>query len=205
MRSPVRNRDVCVDKYELSVSQGGLPELRPLGHQSFLSCLEACARRGKRLLWNDEWLQACEGTPRARCNIYAHHPVLKKLSQPSWVYRGVDCLHGANAWGKTCMNDPSLNQGAAALATNHKYSGCVSRIGVANMVGNLGEWVMNVRWQRGKLMGRFNGGLYAQRKSSCSYTTVAHDTEYADYSLGCRCALDMPFEERLQLALSLPF
>ena len=91
------------------------------------------------------------------------------------------------------MNDPALNRLPKSLTRNKGYSKCVSNYGIYNMVGNLGEWVEGV-WKNKKReqVARFNGGLYPQRKSSCSYTTIAHGPDYMDYSTGCRCARD-PF------------
>ncbi|MFK7824589.1 MAG: hypothetical protein AB8G05_10550 [Oligoflexales bacterium] len=80
---------------------------------------------------------------------------------------------------------------ANSLASNSLFEQCVSKHGVVNMVGNLGEWVSDVRLVKGRKFGRFNGGLYAQKKSSCEYTTTAHSVDYRDYSLGCRCAKDL--------------
>lgn len=56
------------------------------------------------------------------------------------------------------------------------------------MVGNVGEWVSDLSEDAQHTYGRFNGGLFPQPKSSCSYATVAHAPEYRDYSIGCRCA-----------------
>ena len=73
------------------------------------------------------------------------------------------------------MNDPSLNSYKKGLARNKGFSKCVSKYGVYNMVGNLGEWVAGSWLNRSKeRVARFNGGLYPQNKSSCKYTTVAH-------------------------------
>lgn len=203
--SPARNRDICVDRYEMSPKSSDSRWVRPFAHQSFFTCMEGCARRGKRMLWHSEWQAACSGTPAKRCNIYGAHPVLKKAASKTWRYKGVDCSKQNNTWGKECMNDPSLNQGKGVLAHNAAFSQCVSESGVANMIGNLGEWVLDVSWKKGRLMGRFNGGLYPQPRSSCGYTTIAHEAEYSDYSVGCRCAMDLPTDDRWQLAFAEPF
>ncbi|MBL8836480.1 MAG: hypothetical protein JNL66_09550, partial [Alphaproteobacteria bacterium] len=66
---------------------------------------------------------------------------------------------------------------------------CVSSHGVRNMVGVLGQWVSDTypSPSGSGARGQFNGGLYPQPQSSCNYTTIAHPTDYTDYSIGCRC------------------
>ena len=186
---------VCVDKYELSYAgRRPISRVKPLGYRSQISCMRHCRKRKKRLLNNREWLIACEGTRPRFCNIYRSHPIIRKVkSKRAWIYRGVNCKKGKRRWSKHCMSDPSLNRFPQGLATNKGFSKCVSKYGVYNMVGNLGEWVagswLNKKKER---MARFNGGLYPQRKSSCTYSTVAHGPAYRDYSIGCRCGQD-PF------------
>jgi len=185
-----RRVKVCVDKYELSYpGKRPVTRVRPIGYRSQISCMHHCRKRGKRLLNNREWLVACEGTRPGFCNIYRSHPVINKVrSKKSWIYKGVNCKKGKMRWSKHCMRDPSLNRTPKGLAANKGFSKCVSKYGVYNMVGNLGEWVAGAwRNKNGKLVARFNGGLYPQNKSSCSYSTVAHGPGYSDYSIGCRC------------------
>lgn len=140
---------------------------------------------------NGEWRVACEGTKEQHCNRNQTHPIIKLLkSKERWFYKGLNCKDPANTWGKY-MQDPRINMQKYALGKNSSFDKCVSKHGVHNMVGNLGEWVEGQRRKKGQLYGRFNGGLYPQKSSSCSYTTVAHTLEYKDYSIGCRCAFDL--------------
>jgi formylglycine-generating enzyme required for sulfatase activity len=179
---------VCVDRFELYESQS----LKPVGYMNRASCEDACKAQGKRLLKNKEWLLACEGTKPKACNIFRQSPVVRMYRAPEpWIFMGVDCKQGENRWTLTCMNDPRLNEMAEGLAVPGEFKDCVSRFGVYDMVGNLGEWVDEPN-------GVFNGGLYPMPRSSCQYTTTAHGPGYSDYSIGCRCGMTPALKKRRQ-------
>ena len=189
--NPIKKIKICVDRYEYSISNTNLKHQKPKSNINYYQCTNYCAKQKKRLLTHEEWLVSCEGTQPKYCNRNQPHPIVRKLvSNKPWYYNGLNCKHGRNAWG-ACMQDPSLNLQKKSLGKNSDYSKCVSKYGIYNMVGNLGEWVKDYRVKNGAKFGRFNGGLYTQQRSSCSYTTVAHKLAYKDYSIGCRCALDI--------------
>ena len=190
---PVKNAakkvSVCVDKYEYSLKKSKKRSSRPLANVSFYECRNYCAKQQIRLLTHNEWVVACEGTKPRYCNRNKPHPVIQKLrDNKPWVYGQKNCKNPNNAW-RDCMKDPSLNR--RSLARNGDYKKCVSKYGVHHMVGNLGEWVHDFRRRDGDIYGRFNGGLYPQKRSSCDYTTKAHKLSYKDYSIGCRCAIEL--------------
>lgn len=168
----VESLNLCVDKEEMTGVNG-----QPVGNMNYNMCKTACEMVGKRLPTDREWVSSCEGTPKDKCNIYAEHPIEARLkSYEPWKFKGVDCKAGNNAYG-VCMLDPSLYKGSVDM-NDIRYTECLSKAGVHNMIGSLGEWVEE---------GWFNGGLFPQEKSSCSYSTRAHSKEYKDYSIGCRC------------------
>lgn len=190
VQSKKHNVNICVDKYEASFGNGN-HKRKPLANQNYYSCRKTCSSLGKRLLTHKEWKLSCVGTQPNKCNKYRNHPVYRKLaSKKPWFYKSINCKKNNNYW-KECLKDPKLNRLAAGLAKNNEFRQCVSHFGVLNMVGNLGEWVDDVRMQGGRRFGRFNGGLYPQKRSSCNYTTTSHRLDYKDYSLGCRCAKDL--------------
>ena len=183
-----RRVSVCVDRFEYSFRTSNLKKRRPVSNVNYFECRRYCKKQNKRLLTHNEWLAACEGTKPQYCNRHQPHPIIQKLkSRKAWYFRGMNCKDPKNTW-RSCMQDPSLNYQKRSLARNGDYSKCVSKHGVYNMVGNLGEWVHDYRKKNGIFFGRFNGGLYPQMKSSCNYTTIAHKLDYKDYSIGCRCA-----------------
>lgn len=182
---PERNVSVCLDIRLRSGSDG-----KPLGGQNRATCAAWCKSQGKRLPSNNEWLIGCIGTEAKNClpaNI--SHPIGSRLqSAAPWTVEGVNCKAGGAAWGKVCMNDMSLN---ANLPRERPR--CLSQFGLRDMVGVLGQWVADdVKLPGRAPTGQFNGGLWPQSESSCGYTTVAHPADWSDYSIGCRCALDVP-------------
>ncbi len=84
----------------------------PSGYASWFQAQQACANAGKRLLTNDEWQLAVTGTPDTG---------------------------GADNGTTDCATDdvPLIDR---TVATGSR-SGCVSRWGAYDMVGNAGEWV----------------------------------------------------------------
>lgn len=208
MYAPNKRVNVCVDKYELTLSEksskpkvqnwgsikgikpidlDGVEEAIPSPNLNYYQCKSICKAQGKRMLSDKEWKTACEGTPITKCNRYQPHPVVRMLDRDTWVYKGVNCKKKRNTYTEHCMNDPRLVKLNYSIAKNGDFDECVSKHGVYHMVGNLGEWVSNVRKKGSRLRGRFNGGLFPQPKSSCEYTTIAHGPSYQDYSIGCRC------------------
>lgn len=195
---PSRNINICVDKYESSVETSEYKYIKPLSNLNYHDCKRYCAVNNKRLLSHREWLVSCEGTNPRYCNKFRAHPVLRKLrSKRSWYYRGKNCKNSKNTWGK-CMQDLRLNRLRGSLARNGDFKNCVSKFGIYHMVGNLGEWVRDIQMRRGIIFGRFNGGLYPQKKSSCRYSTYSHGPNYRDYSIGCRCARTVNTQESLE-------
>jgi formylglycine-generating enzyme required for sulfatase activity len=192
--SPAWQVNVCMDR-DLRREANG----RFMGSVGRLQCQAWCQARGRRLPTNNEWMVACEGTQPAHCLRPAiSHPIMHRLRSPRpWIYNEVDCKVGTNAW-RSCMSDLRLNDRARdpqsgatiGLPTAAETRACVSRWGVRNMVGVLGQWVVDTYPSPagGGTRGQFNGGLYPQPASSCNYTTVAHPADYTDYSIGCRCS-----------------
>lgn len=202
--SPNWQVNICMDR-DLRREPNG----RFMGSVGRLQCQAWCQSRGRRLPTNNEWMVACEGTRPQQCLRPAiSHPILHRLRNTRhWVYNDVDCKVGSNAW-RSCMSDLRLNDrvrdprsGATiGLPTATETRACVSQYGVRNMVGVLGQWVVDTYPSPAGngTRGQFNGGLYPQPASSCNYTTVAHPSDYTDYSIGCRCsrAVDTSITER---------
>jgi formylglycine-generating enzyme len=115
-------------------------------------------------------------------------------------------------WAYAQFNDPTLNQEPGFLARSGEHAGCVGDAGVYDLVGNLHEWVSDTAdaafrarldsegvhrsfqyWSPGN--GVFMGGFYSTHGElgpGCTFTTIAHDPTYHDYSTGFRCCADAP-------------
>lgn len=161
---------------------GEVPQAYVSGDEAAAACVAA----GKRLCTSDEWLAACRG-PDDRTFPYgdAHvdgacndrydggHPVVDYFGTADGVWDGAH------------MNDPGINQQAGTVAAGGAFTGCVTPEGVADLHGNLHEWVDDAA-------GTFRGGFYADASINgvgCGYATTAHDRAYHDYSTGFRCCV----------------
>jgi formylglycine-generating enzyme required for sulfatase activity len=222
----------CVDRYEAHLlepqSDGTLaphpayerPEkkryvaascagVKPQGFISQVEAAAACDNAGKRLCRLTEWYRACTGSEKTtypygasyekgRCNVGKNH----LLSE----------LHGASSqlWSYHDFNDPELAKRPGFLALTGEYARCTSPEGVADMVGNLHEWVADrvdgtlpsklpvpavIQRRIGRHLGNgiFMGGFFSttsEHGAGCTFTTAAHDPRYHDYSTGFRCCKD---------------
>ena len=184
--------------------------------QAYISRVEseaACAEAGKRLCTRREWQRACgyraDGRPGGTypygdrwqpnaCNSNKAHVLTLRFGADSRLWRYAD------------FNDPTLDQMPDFLARSGAYAGCVGDAGVYDMVGNLHEWVSDTAdaafearirnegvarafqyWSPGN--GVFMGGFYStlgELGPGCTFTTVAHERRYHDYSTGFRCCAD---------------
>ncbi len=160
---------------------GSVPQGYISGDVAELACLAA----GKRLCTSTEWQLACSGEAGRTypygdlydgdaCNdTRTQHPVVE--------------LFGADAdWSTAQMNDSRLNQLPDSLAASGDFAACVTPEEVADLHGNLHEWVADAA-------GSFRGGFFVDavlNGPGCSYVTTAHDRSYHDYSTGFRCCTD---------------
>ncbi len=168
----------CIDRYEFPNRAGA----RPAVMISFLEAREACRDEGKRLCSNEEWTLACEGPARLpypygysrdpqACNVDRRHR-----------FPNTDLLSGSVgvAAEVTRLDD---------RAASGSFPRCVSHYGVADMSGNVDEWVqlstkspLNSESAPGS-----KGGYFGPVRARCRPTTTAHGPEFRFYQLGFRC------------------
>lgn len=193
----------------------------PQGYINRVEATAACKNAGKRLCTMHEWRRACEGrgastfpyggrSVKGRCNIEKFHLLA--------IRYGAD----VHKWTYKHFNDPSLLAEPGYLARTGEYVECVSEEGVHDLVGNLHEWVSDTvdadlmghlaaegvprgsqPWTEGN--GVFMGGFFStseQHGPGCTFTTVAHEPSYHDYSVGFRCCADHKPSEVRGLPLS---
>jgi sulfatase modifying factor 1 len=233
----------CVDKFEAGLELVGADgERTPHPHyerpqkgvvyaavskqgifpQAYISRVEAkaaCEAAGKRLCSRAEWQRACKGKGHMRYP-YGHTRSKGKCSSGKLhLLREKFGDHPKGGWKyDEHFNSPDLNREPGYLARTGEYEGCISELGVADMVGNLHEWVSDTvdqtfmddlekedvdrqyqPWREGN--GIFMGGFYSttsEHGPGCSFTTVAHEPTYHDYSTGFRCCkkADLPPPEK---------
>ncbi len=158
----------------------------PQGYISGSQARAACVNAGKRLCALADWVAGCRGPAnliypygntyvRRRCNeARTPHPVVQFYGTSVGVFTSER------------MNNPGINQQPDSLAPSGAFSECLSPYGLADMVGNLHEWINDTA-------GTFKGGFYVDAEINghgCLYTTTAHNFDYRDYSTGFRCCAD---------------
>jgi Sulfatase-modifying factor enzyme 1 len=155
----------------------------PQGYITGAESRDACRNAGKRLCALADWLAACRG-PARQIYPYGNTYVHRRCNEgrtPHPVVQFYGTAVGVFTFAR--MNDPGINQQSDSLARAGAFTGCVSPDGLADMVGNLHEWIDDPA-------GTFKGGFYADAENNgrgCLYTTTAHNLDYRDYSTGFRC------------------
>ena len=187
----------------------------PQAYISRVEAAEACANAGKRLCSRAEWTRACKGRSWSR---YPYGNEGKRGACNTGKVHLLEKFYGRSrgGWTYEVFNDPRLDREPGFLAKSGEHQTCGSDEGVFDMVGNLHEWVSddvgsdiedvlardNVErkkqpWRVGNAM--FVGGFFSttvEHGPGCSYTTVAHEPTYHDYSTGFRCCKDAPGDSR---------
>ncbi len=191
--------------------------LFPQGYISKVEAAAACQNAGKRLCSRREWQRACQGRRHTmfpygqkrvagRCNHEKPHLLSQRF--------GAD----PRRWKYEQFNDPTLDVEPGFLARSGEYATCDTTEGVHDMIGNLHEWVSDVvdeaflerfdaedveRVSQPRKIGNgmFMGGFFStadQHGPGCSFTTVAHEPTYHDYSIGFRCCkgADLPKKKK---------
>ena len=105
----------CIDRYEYPNTKGGLPQVQV----SWEAATLLCEAQSKRLCSSAEWERACAGTQR---RAYSYGPT----REPT-----------------TCNTPIEDGPGSPPfpLAASGTHAGCVSPEGVADLNGNVSEWV----------------------------------------------------------------
>jgi sulfatase modifying factor 1 len=196
-----------------------VPGVMPQGYVNRVEAASACQNAGKRLCSMREWRRACEGG-RGWHWPYGARAVVGTCNHEKGHV--LSLRHGADPrrWTYEMFNDPALDVEPGFLARTGEYAGCTSAEDVHDLVGNLHEWVSDTvdaelaakleaeevernsqPWKTGN--GVFMGGFFStadQHGPGCTFTTIAHEPTYHDYSIGFRCcaAADLPPPARRQ-------
>lgn len=182
---------VCIDRFEwpnqagvkpaLAMSAIAEPEDRAAG--IVMDAEQLCASVGKRVCYDDEWIQACEGPGGTR------YPFGDKL--PKFTPGEGTGLCNYDKWfrnvdeRKVFLRDPAelrrLDQSEPAGARDT----CISASGAMDMVGSAEEWV---RTREGgyALAGRFWAEVWP-----CRSMSHVHAPNWHYYQSGFRCCLDL--------------
>ncbi len=184
----------------------------PQAYISRKAASAACKAVGKRLCSREEWMRSCKG-PKGW--TFPYGPRLKRDKCNSSKSHLLQMFFGSDP-GKwkydEVFNNPKLAKEPGYLATTGFFPECMSAEGTFDMVGNLHEWVSDSvgediqdilerdkvdrnkqPWHEGN--GIFMGGFFStndQHGPGCTFTTIAHEPAYHDYSTGFRCCKSLP-------------
>jgi hypothetical protein len=188
-------------------------DVMPQGYINRNEATLACKNAGKRLCTMREWRRACQGKASSTYP-YGRKLVAGRCNHQKAHLLSIRFGSDPKRWTYEMFNDPSLDVEPGFLAKTGSYDGCATSDDVRDMVGNLHEWVSDTvdaelveklegedverksqPWKEGN--GVFMGGFFStadQHGPGCTFTTIAHEPAYHDYSIGFRCcaAADLP-------------
>ena len=196
--------DVCMDRYEAP----NRPGARPLVMYTMIQAEAWCEARGKRLCYDDEWTQACQGPQQTRypygdryepgrCNddkTWRRYdgPVLQRWANSassSQIYSYEQQLRlarrASRASADASEHIDSLYQGTAA----GRRPGCGGDYGVYDLVGNVEEWTRRRDGGSGGFHGRLKGRFWAESRT-CQSGVSSHGDSFRFYEIGFRCCMD---------------
>jgi formylglycine-generating enzyme required for sulfatase activity len=151
-----------------------------------------CTERGKRLCTQDEWVRACEGPHHRKYPYGSEYREDVCNDDKGWIVVHWKALA---KWPR----DPALEE--ATRLFQGDMSGaraeCVSEEGVADLTGNVAEWVRRST-PSGRtgydhvLKGCYWAGCYREPHPSCEFTNAAHPGTFRTYEAGFRCCSSRP-------------
>ncbi|HVV85580.1 MAG TPA: SUMF1/EgtB/PvdO family nonheme iron enzyme [Kofleriaceae bacterium] len=170
-----------------SVIAVSAPGIVPQGYIDQVHAGAACARAGKRLCTDAEWLRACRG---AANTTYPYGDTREPgvCNDARACHPAVQYFQSSDASVFSMIGHPCLDQLPDGLARTGAHAGCTSADGIYDLMGNLHEWTADPA-------GTFRGGFFVDTRingDGCLYVTTAHDVSHWDYSTGFRCCADHP-------------
>jgi formylglycine-generating enzyme required for sulfatase activity len=179
---PVHKR-FCIDKYEYPNKEG----VKPAVAVTWEEARDQCAAEGKRLCGSQEWTLACEG---------AEH-----LPYPTGYTRDANACNYDRPYimpNDAAFKNPETRADEIARIDQRDPSGtrnsCVSPYGVADMAGNVDEWVLNEGGHADKApyQSGLKGGYWGPVRNRCRPMTTDHNRWHIGYQIGFRCCSDAP-------------
>lgn len=177
--SPYRNPGAA------TVAAVSAPDLVPQGYLNQTQAGAACARAGKRLCADAEWLRACQG-PAATPYPYGATREPGRCNDARTCHPAVQYFESSDSSVFGMIDHPCLDQLPDGLTRTGAHPQCTSADAIFDLMGNLHEWTADPA-------GTFRGGFFVDTTvngNGCLYRTTAHDVSHWDYSTGFRCCAD---------------
>ena len=176
-KAPPMKKRFCIDRYEYPNKAGD----KPVVMKSWTDAQELCKAAGKRLCGDSEWTLACEGKHR-----WAYPYGNTRDSKACNIDRALPAVD------QFALADPRRAAAEAARLWQGEPSGsrprCISSYGVADMTGNVDEWVVN---ESGKpFKSGLKGGYWGPVRARCRPMTTTHGETFPFYQTGFRCCAD---------------
>ena len=177
----LQHRRFCVDVLEYPNMTG----VKPAVWVSFDDAKRACAIEGKRLCAAEEWELACEGS-----GMWPYPYGLTRDANACNEHRpsaGADAAKLDDPWTRGAEIDRADGRHASGADP-----GCVSPFGVADMIGNVEEWVEHGNGNEKSKPFRTarKGGSWAHGKGRCRPIEASEPGWYRANDVGFRCCAD---------------
>jgi len=196
--------NIYIDKYEAPNVEGETPFVMFTYNEAQCWCLA----RGKRLLFDDEWVIVAEG-PDSLPYVYGNTYNSQVCNDSkTWIspdqsllnlWPTISYLNNINSFDEL-IDSVLITSSDAAQSANHVVflyqadtagsdSGCYSYYGVFDLNGNVSEWTTRRDGGSPGFHGNLKGG-YWSAPSTIQASITAHGDNFRYYQTGFRCAKD---------------
>jgi hypothetical protein len=167
----------CIDRHEYPNVPGALPAML----LTFEMAEAACSHEGKRLCTDEEWTLACEGGARAPVALEPTAGADDCNVGPAAARVPVEKLWDARRL-------PALVERFDARARSGARPRCTSPFGVADLTGNVAEWVRTSAAD--PFPAALKGGDFTSARAPCRAVRRIRAPHYAAFAVGARCCAD---------------
>lgn len=170
----------CIDRFEYPNMSG----VKPATMISYREARQACRVEGKRLCDAEEWSFACEGA--------------RTMPYPYGIERDATACNidrrtpRPNARALDNARDVSIEVGRLdQRVSSGSMSRCSSAFGVADLTGNVAEWVRHARAADEQTHeSALIGGSWERDSSTCRGIDASHGADHRSHISGFRCCAD---------------
>lgn len=180
LESPAVNVATCMDEFEWPNQEGALPPVM----MSYTEATEECRGVGKRLCSEYEWEVACEGPRSLPFSYgYAYEEGACVNEKPYRPYS-----QNALSSGDHATREREIKRLYQAEPSGSRPK-CRSGFGVADLIGNVEEWV-NTSRKEWAYPSSLKGGYWSKAWSGCRGTNDSHGPAFRFYEIGFRCCTE---------------